>query len=64
MRPRLERVKELKNEVMIGVHLDKEVFVQLDEKTKELGSSKEKYVRELILKDLGLTFVPGHYKKL
>lgn len=65
MRPRTERVKEFRNgDIFVGIHLDKEIFLRMDEKVKTNGLTKEKYVRELILKDLGLKFIPGHYQQI
>ena len=52
-----------KTEVFVGVHMDKEVFEMMEAKIKGTGLTKRDYFKRLVEKDLGLEFVPGHYKK-
>jgi len=52
-----------KSEVFIGVHMDKEVFAMMEAKIKETGVTKRDYFKKLVEKDLGLEYIPGHYKK-
>lgn len=53
-----------KEEVFVGVHMDKEVFAMMNAKIQESGTTKRDYFKRLVEKDLGLEYVPGHYKKL
>jgi len=60
----MSRGERIGKDVFIGIHMTKEVYDMMEAKIKGTGITKKDYFEKLAEKDLGLEFVPGHYKKV
>jgi len=47
--------------LVLSIDMDPAVIARYEEKVAKLGITKREYIERLVLKDLGLVFIPGRY---
>lgn len=58
---KIKPAKKRENTISVGFELDVEILPLLEKRVEEAGITKRDYIQRLIMKDLGLRYVPAQW---